>query len=174
MISAQARFRLLVALAAAIGIYTIVTSGPSGDSTAMVPARAAMPASRPLRPATNSSADLGRQGIRRAADRQDSEFLFAKHSWYVAPPPPPPVAAGPPPPPPPPTAPTVPFGVMGSYARPGDATVYFLTHGDRVFDVHVGDTIDGLYKVDGEANGQLQLTYLPLNAHQSIALGESQ
>jgi hypothetical protein len=63
---------------------------------------------------------------------------------------------------------------MGSYAHPGDATVYFLTRGDRVFDVHVGDTIDGTYSVDGAANGQLQLTYKPLNIQQTLPLGDSQ
>ena len=63
---------------------------------------------------------------------------------------------------------------MGSYAQPGGATVYFLTHGERVFDVHVGDTIDGTYSVDGAANGQLQLTYKPMNIRQSLPLGASQ
>jgi len=99
--------------------------------------------------------------------------LFHTQSWYVAPPAPPPVpvveVA-----PPPPTAPPLPFTVMGSYARPGDSTVYFLTRGDRVFDVHVGDTIDNTYSVDSAANGQLQLTYKPLNIQQALPLGVSQ
>jgi hypothetical protein len=63
---------------------------------------------------------------------------------------------------------------MGRYAHPGDATVYFLTRDDRVFDVHIGDTIDNIYSVDGVANGQLLLTYKPLNIQQSLALGDSQ
>ena len=62
---------------------------------------------------------------------------------------------------------------MGSYARPGDATVYFLTRDDRVFDVHVGDTIDNTYSVDGVANGQLLLTYKPLNIQQTLPLGDA-
>jgi hypothetical protein len=99
--------------------------------------------------------------------------LFHSQSWYVAPPPPPPapvvVYV-----PPPPTAPPLPFGVMGSYERPGDAAIYFLTRGDRVFDVRVGDTIDNTYSVDGVANGQLQLTYKPLNIKQTLSLGGTQ
>jgi len=79
-----------------------------------------------------------------------------------------------PPPPPAPTAPPLPFGVMGSYARPGDAPVYFLTRGDRVFDVRVGDTIDHTYSVDSATNGQLLFTYLPLKIQQSLALGGTQ
>jgi hypothetical protein len=62
---------------------------------------------------------------------------------------------------------------MGSSARAGEGTVYFLIRGDRVFDVHVGDTIDNTYSVDGAANGQLTLTYTPLNIQQSLAIGDS-
>jgi hypothetical protein len=75
--------------------------------------------------------------------------------------------------PPPPSAPPLPFAAMGSYARGTDSTVYFLTRGDRVFDVRVGDTIDNLYSVDGAENGQLKLTYKPLNIQQSLAIGDS-
>ncbi|MDE2252427.1 MAG: hypothetical protein KGL25_13590, partial [Gammaproteobacteria bacterium] len=109
----------------------------------------------------------------RVTESKAVNALFHTQSWYVAPPPPPPapvvVVA-----PPPPTAPPVPFTAMGSYARPGDAKVYFLTRGDRVFDVHVGDTIDNTYSVDGEANGALLLTYKPLNIQQTLPLGGSQ
>jgi len=76
--------------------------------------------------------------------------------------------------PPPPTAPPLPFTVMGSYARPGEATVFFFTRGDRVFDVHVGDTIDNIYSVDRFANGQLTLTYKPLNIQQTLPVGDTQ
>ena len=68
----------------------------------------------------------------RVAASKAVDSLFHAHSWYVAPPPPPPapvVVVKPPPP----TAPPLPFTVMGSYAHPGEATVYFLTRGDRVF-----------------------------------------
>jgi hypothetical protein len=96
--------------------------------------------------------------------------LFAGHSWYVAPPPPPPapvvVQA-----PPPPTAPPLPFSYMGTYQADGKQ-IYFLTSGDRVYDVKVGDQLDNTYSVDEVKAGQLLLTYLPLKIQQSLAVGE--
>jgi hypothetical protein len=98
--------------------------------------------------------------------------LFSVLSWYVAPPPPPPapevVVA-----PPPPTAPPLPFAFMGSY-RPDGATTptFFLTAGDRVYDVKIGDTLDNTYSVDGVKSGQLLFTYMPLKIQQSLAVGD--
>src|SRR3977135_2004164 len=109
----------------------------------------------------------------RVSERKAVEALVHTQTWYVSPPPPPPapvVVVKPPPP----TAPPLPFTVMGRYAHPGDRTVYFLTRDDRVFDVHIGDTIHNIYSVDGAANGQLLLTYKPLNIQQSLPLGDSQ
>jgi hypothetical protein len=100
--------------------------------------------------------------------------LFSVLSWYVAPPPPPPTApvvvA-----PPPPTAPPLPFAFMGSY-RPDGATAptFFLTAGDRVYDVKIGDTLDNTYSVDGVKSGQLLFTYMPLKIQQSLAVGDDQ
>jgi hypothetical protein len=96
--------------------------------------------------------------------------LFSPHSWYVAPPAPPPapVVAQPPPVP---TAPPLPFAFMGSYRADGTAT-YFLTAGDRVYDVKIGDTLDNTYSVDGVKSGQLLFTYMPLKIQQSLAVGD--
>jgi hypothetical protein len=97
--------------------------------------------------------------------------LFSPQSWYVAPPPPPaaPVVYQPPPAP---TAPPLPFAFMGSYRTQGGGAVYYLTAGDRVYDVKVGDTLDNTYSVDGVKSGQLLLTYMPLKIQQSIAVGD--
>jgi hypothetical protein len=97
--------------------------------------------------------------------------LFSAQSWYVAPPAPPPapVVAQPPPVP---TAPPLPFAFMGSYRPEGAMPVYFLTAGDRVFDVKIGDTLDNNYSVDGVKSGQLLLTYMPLKIQQSLAVGD--
>jgi hypothetical protein len=99
--------------------------------------------------------------------------LFSVQSWYVAPPPPPPapvvVQA-----PPAPTAPPLPFAFMGSYRPEGATPIYFLTAGDRVYDVKIGDTLDNTYSVDGIKSGQLLLTYMPLKIQQSLAVGEDQ
>jgi hypothetical protein len=172
----NARLKVMVALAVVIGGYVVATSGDdAGVEPAQRPRAAAGAAARSAAAADGAvvgpaaGALLARLG-RRVSDGAASDALFARHSWYVAPPAPPPapvVAA----PPPVPTAPPLPFGIMGSYARPGDATVYFLTRQDRVFDVHVGDTIDGTYKVASAGNGQLVLTYLPLDIQQTLAIG---
>ena len=171
------RFKVLCAIAAAVGVF-IVISGPDPESAApSAPAAAAAAAAGGTRRAASAPAArdggslLARFAHRVSADKF-AESLFHTKSWYVPPPPPPPAPVVYVPPPPP-TAPPLPFTVMGSYAHPGDATVYFLTRGDRVFDVHVGDTIDGIYSVDGAANGQLQLTYKPLNIQQTLPLGDS-
>ena len=97
--------------------------------------------------------------------------LFSPQSWYVAPPPPPPAPVVYQPPPAP-TAPPLPFAFMGSYRAQGGGAVYYLTAGDRVYDVKVGDTLDNTYSVDGVKSGQLLLTYMPLKIQQSIAVGD--
>jgi hypothetical protein len=63
---------------------------------------------------------------------------------------------------------------MGTYSPDGSKPVYFLTQGDRVFNVRVGDTLDDTYTIDSFANGQLVLTYKPLNIKQQLSAGGSQ
>ena len=178
------RFKILCALAAAVGVY-IVASGPDALTSSATQAtkaatdraeqadRLVRVTSVGTRPTAAASGNLLTRLAHRVSDSKAVAALFHTQSWYVAPPPPPPapmvVIA-----PPPPTAPPLPFTVMGSYTRPGDATVYFLTRGDRVFDVHIGDTSDNTYSVDSAANGQLTLTYNPLNIQQSLVLGDAQ
>jgi hypothetical protein len=177
------RFKILSAVAIAVGVYIVASRPDQPEASAVTPVERAArsgaqaPALAPARSAPQSSAPAGGNLLSRLAHRVSESkavtALFHTQSWYVAPPPPPPapvvVVV-----PPPPTAPPLPFTAMGSYARPGDAKVYFLTRGDRVFDVHVGDTIDNTYSVDGEANGVLTLTYKPLNIQQTLPIGDSQ
>ncbi len=99
--------------------------------------------------------------------------LFGRKSWYT-PPPAAPVREVRTYQAPAPTAPPLPFSVMGSYEAEGEDTLYFLVKGDRVFDVRVGDVLEGTYRVDGPSNGQLKFTYLPLDISQGIQLGEGQ
>ena len=115
----------------------------------------------------------------RVSNSDSARALFAAHSWYVAPPPPPPTPA-------PtltpaqlaamqkPTAPPLPFTYMGSYLADGATPVFFLTQGDRVYDIRVGDTLENTYTVDSFTNGQLLMTYKPLNIQQQLTVGGSQ
>ena len=174
------RFKVLIAVAVAVGVYILASSpdqtttlvaAPADRADHRAPLASAVARSAPRAGAADSGNLLSRLA-HRVAESKTVEALFRSQSWYVAPPPPPPapvVVVEPPPP----TAPPLPFTVMGSYARPGDATVYFLTRGDRVFDVHIGDTIDNTYSVDSAANGQLTLTYKPLNIQQTLVVGDS-
>ena len=182
------RVKVLSAVAAAIAVYIVASAPDAPTATTGTVARrtsvagsgssSSAPGGAVRRDVSSTSgpdaSSLLARLSRRVSDGKAAPALFHAQSWYVAPPPPPPAPYVEPPPPPAPTAPPLPFTVMGSYAHPGTATVYFLTRGDRVFDVRVGDTIDGTYSVDGAANGQLQLTYKPMNIRQSLPLGASQ
>jgi hypothetical protein len=169
------RSKWLIGIAAAVAGYVVF--GPK-DSDPVEPTRAA--ATRATHAAqttaTSSSAAPVAQTLLRLAHRVVGESaagsLFAVHSWYVAPPPPPPTPVDTTPAEPPkPVAPPLPFTFMGSYAPAGTAPVFFLTQADRVYDVHVGDTIDDTYTVDAFANGQLTFTYKPLNQQQQLSTG---
>jgi hypothetical protein len=61
---------------------------------------------------------------------------------------------------------------MGSYVRQGEATVYVLSQGDRVYDLHVGDDIDENYRFDSATPAELLLTYKPLKQQQALAIGD--
>jgi hypothetical protein len=178
MIMLTKRFKLLVVIAAAVGVYVLASSPkPSAaDEDAGQAGTAAAAAkttyARRALPAVSHAANAFTRLALRVTNDKSAGFLFPIQSWYVAPPPPPPapvVEVKPPPP----TAPPMPFAVMGSYSRAGEPTVYFLTRGDRVFDVHIGDTLDNTYTVDSETHGQLMLTYKPLNIQQALTLGGS-
>jgi hypothetical protein len=135
----------------------------------------AAPASHAIRPAPGGRKSPVMNASLVASERvvKDSAAasLFSPHSWFVAPPPPPPAPVVHLPPPAP-TAPPLPFAFMGSYRSEGGGAIYYLTAGDRVYDVKVGDTLDNTYSVDGIKSGQLLLTYMPLKIQQSLAVGD--
>src|SRR5215510_12129793 len=161
----QISLRAKLLLGVAIGITAFVLFGGSGDEQ---PAEAAAQSDHEV--ATRSTRPT--HGIRAVSQRRDpsrtlyllahrvsvsaddsANTLFAAHSWYIAPPPPPPAPA-------PvltaeqeaalktPAAPPLPFAYMGTYTADGAEPVFFLTRGDRVYDVKVGDVLDGTYSVD--------------------------
>lgn len=115
----------------------------------------------------------GRPVSDRVVPPTQATALFAQRSWYV-PPPPEPVRVVPPPPPPEPTAPPFPYAFIGSYAPQGDPPVFFLSRGDRVIDVRVGDALDGVYRFESATSGQLVFVYLPLNTRQNLPTGAPQ
>ena len=168
------RSKWLIGSAALIAAW--VAFGPK-DPDAVEPARASQAsAAKVTRPSTAAAASSVSQSLlqlaHRVADQTAASALFASHSWYVAPPPPPPApVVTAPVAPPKPVAPPLPFTYMGSYTPNGSPAVFFLTTGEKVYDVHVGDTIDNTYTVDSFANGQLVFTYKPLNQQQQLSTG---
>lgn len=169
------RGKWLTAIAALIAGYVIF--GPK-EAESVAPARAgASAAPHVAHAAALSSAPVARSLLmlaHRVVEQTASGSLFAAHSWYVAPPPPPPPPPAAAPAPVAPTAPPLPYTFIGSYKPDGQPPVFFLTSGDRVYDVHVGDTLDNTYSIDSFANGQLVLTYKPLNIKQQLQAGITQ
>jgi Tfp pilus assembly protein PilO len=169
-VEAQVRMTVYTAAPGAFG------SPEAGPTTAVAAGGPASPGNSEARAGIRSEAGLkGRTESERVVPPAHASALFAQHSWTVLPPlrvvPPPPVVE--PPPPPPPAAPPLPYTFVGSFAPVGDAPVYFLAHGDRMFDAHVGDRIEGVYQFESVAGGQLVFVYLPLNIRQNLAAGVS-
>ena len=167
------RGKWLSVIAAAVGAW--VFFGPKDTDSVEVSHSAAHPAARTAAAAASATAPRSLPGLlqalaQRVAVPAAAPALFASHSWYVPPPPPPAPVAAAPEPPPKPVAPPLPYKLIGSYTPDGEKTVFFLSAGDKVFDVHVGETLDNTYSIDSYSNGQLVLTYKPLNEKQQLQL----
>jgi hypothetical protein len=173
--NSKLRSRALVAIAVAIAAYVALT--PAEVQTTDVAKNEATTTNRrepraevtPIQSATRTLL----QPAHRVSGSDATGALFATQSWYTPPPPPP---APPAPPvhslaPPAPTAPPLPFSYIGTFTPDGATPVFFLMQGDRVYDVRIGETVDAVYSIDGLSNGELQLTYKPLNIKQQLAVG---
>jgi hypothetical protein len=94
---------------------------------------------------------------------------FAPKGWLPPPPPPPPApAAAPPAPPPPPTAPPVPFKFIGQIEEKSARPAAFISKGEALYVVHVGDVVENTYRVESFNSAQVVVTYLPLQQRQTI------
>jgi hypothetical protein len=171
------RSKWLTGVAAAVAAW--VFFGPNNSDSVEATHDSTHPAAHLSRNTARDTAARPASGLlrtvgERVADPAAAGSLFAAHSWYVPPPPPPPpVVDTTPAPPPKPVAPPLPYKLIGSYTPDGEKTVFFLSAGDKVYDVHVGETIDNTYSIDSYSNGQLVLTYKPLNQQQQLQLTET-
>jgi hypothetical protein len=171
-----ARGKWLTGIAA--GIAAWVLFGPKEPDAVEASAEPAKPTVHSKHAPASAHAPLQVAGLvpglaHRVADPTTAPSLFPVQTWFV-PPPPPPVVQAAPVAPPKPTAPPLPYQFMGSYKPDGQPMVIFLTNGDRVYDVHVGDTLDNTYSVDSFSNGRLVFTYKPLNEQQQLTTGVAQ
>ena len=168
--------RLLLLLAgSSVGLAALDHyAAPGGDagrkdrSTHAVAATPVLPASA-VRPALLRELEA----LKLARAQPPAAELFPAKSWQ----PPPPPAPPPPPPPPPapvaPSAPPLPFIFMGRMFD-ADPPVVFLVKGERAYLVAQGDMIDDTYRLEKVETGQLTLRYLPLDAVQTLPVGERQ
>jgi hypothetical protein len=165
------RTKWLLALTALIVVYILATGDDSADNSvaAAAPRSARSMDSRTSpSPQTTTATSIKIAPVIRTAEHGGEGQLFAVRSWHRAPPPPKYVA---PPPPPPPTAPPIPYTALGSYLKQGGTRIFFLSRGDKVYDVKVGDLLEGTYSVDDFVNGQLLLTYKTLQIQQVLVVG---
>lgn len=92
---------------------------------------------------------------------------FRAKSWYIPPPPQPDL------PPPKPTAPPLRFKYMGKReaADGSGAVTIYLSKDNDFYTIQPGDVFDTHYRFENLENGQLVLTYLPLNTTQRLPTG---
>lgn len=159
------RLPVLIGLAVLVAIGTALW--PEASPSTDVVATSQRP-ERPMDKARPSAAPAESVGSPRLVHAAAVD-LFAGHSWYRPPPPVPVVEMAPPPP----TAPPFPFVYIGQYERPGDKPVYYLQRGESVFDVQVGQVLDGVWNIDAVADGRMRLTYAPLKLQQVISVGST-
>jgi len=70
---------------------------------------------------------------------------------------------------PPPMAPDLPFAYMGAWSEQGRETV-FLSQGDAVLNVHVGDDLPGGWRLDSVDPESLTFTYVSLNQQRNLRI----
>lgn len=133
------------------GRRSVYRAGRIGSSVAM-------PAALTAGENDPNPASLGRGDFTDTADD-----LFASRSWRPPPPPPPPAVTIKP------TAPPLPFRYGGKLDEDGRITV-FLAQQNSLQPAKVGDTINGVYRIDAITPAGVEFTYLPLNEKQFLGL----
>jgi hypothetical protein len=108
--------------------------------------------------------DFGR--FNRDAEEIAAIDVFAPKSWAPPPPKVVPVVAQPVVP----VAPPLPFRYVGQLEGGDGKVIIYLARGDTVHTVRVGDLLEEQYRLDALDNGQITLTYLPMNQQQMLAI----
>lgn len=114
-------------------------------------------------PRTLSSLPLDK--LHRQVHASGGADLFATYSWVPLPPPP---VSMPTDPTPAPTAPALPFTYLGRFQEESGKVTVYLAQGERPHSVNVGDTIDGIYRVEEIEADSVTFVYLPLNTKQTL------
>ncbi len=167
---------------AAVGIAALV-SGRQGDNLSSEVVGAAI--KRAPRDAQASAGEPSSQAValfdlrslrRTGATKIHTSSLLQPKSWYAPPPPPPPVAMpkvlAASSPPAPPSAPPMPFMYIGKMID-RQKVVIFLLRNDVQYVAQLNDVLDGTYRVEKISDDDVVLTYLPLNAQQTLTLAHT-
>ena len=188
MATRNRRLRILLALAAVLGVLVLVSRYAGRDASAPQVVEAVVPASRasaaklqaapsaagatgPLTGGGKLSAPvLGDRS--RAIPRSDGQaFTVARRAPPPAAAPQPPSAPPAPPPVPVVRAPPLPFTFAGMVEKGAGEPRAFLTRGDALLVVARGDRIENnTYQVESLSSTSIVLTHLPTNTQQTIPL----
>jgi hypothetical protein len=123
----------------------------------------------PTQAAAQAEPELDLARLQRAEAPAPQNDPFARRSFAPPPPPAPPqnaaaVAT--------PAVPPLPFRYAGRITQAGKTEVYVL-RGEELISIAPGQEIDGQYRVATISESNIAFVYLPLNARQSIELGEA-
>lgn len=118
-----------------------------------------------LQTASNNSALIPWQKLKREPNKTAAYDLFKVHSWLVVPP----IKKVKPAPPPPPVAPPAPFTYMGKLDNTPTGTQIFLMANNKLYTVVKGEKINQQWRFDNEEGELLRLTYLPLSLQQTLS-----
>lgn len=81
-----------------------------------------------------------------------------------------PAAQESPAPPPEPSAPPLPYSYLGKIMEDGKVVI-FLGKQDNNYSVRIGETVDGLYRLEDINDQAVTLVYLPLSKKQMLPIG---
>ena len=115
--------------------------------------------------ASNNSALIPWQKLKREPSKTGAYDLFKVHSWLVIPP----IKKVKPVPLPPPIAPPAPFIYLGKLDNTLTGTQIFLMANNKLYTVVKGEKIDQQWRFDNEEGELLRLTYLPLSLQQTLS-----
>lgn len=91
--------------------------------------------------------------------------IFSPHTWE------PPLPPAPRAIPPPPQPPTLPFRLIGQIDDPDVGPTFLVAYQGQMLALNKKTEIDGDYRFDEFANGQLYFLYIPMHATQTLAVG---
>lgn len=137
-----------------------LTAGPaySADGPGIAPQGIRAP-NHPTEAGKPAQRDWAEKLRRAPVERAPAGALFESKSWI----PPTAVATAEPTPPP------FPYQYMGRLETEGKPDMLYLTKGNHVYSVAVGDVIEGIYRVAAITSDQVEVTYLPLGKKQLVA-----